>query len=152
MIQWLLTHYFSCSAVSGRSLLWCYPLTGMADSGSPQLIATLVTPCKTSLAQDIEVKRSIPFNCDDDDNYCFYISVCDALLCYPLSCSALLFSALFCCYFSDLSSVTLHYLSIHSNFSLHYTTRLDSTRLDSTLSLIVPPPKSFFRIVPIEIT
>ena len=110
MIQWLLTHYFSCSAVSGRSLLWCYPLTGMADSGSPQLIATLVTPCKTSLAQDIEVNRSITFNCDDDDSYCFYITfscddddkyclcirICDALLCYPLSCSALLCYPLLC--------------------------------------------------------
>ena len=94
MIQWLLIHYFSCLAVSGRSLLWCYPLTGMADSGSPQLIATLVTPCKTSLAQDIEVNRSIKFNSDDDDKYFFYIRICNALLCYPLSCSALLFSAM----------------------------------------------------------
>ena len=127
MIQWLLTHYSSCSAVSGRSLLWCYPLTGMADSGSPQLIATLITPCKTSLAQDIEVKRSITFNCDDDDddkycfyitfncddddddNYCFYIRICNALLCYPLLSSVLLFFSLLCCYFSGLSSATLHY-------------------------------------------
>ena len=55
-IPYSLSHSLSHSAVSGRSLLWCYPLTGMADSGSPQLIATLVAPCKSSLVRDIEVK------------------------------------------------------------------------------------------------
>ena len=123
MIQWLLTHYFSCSAVSGRSLLWCYPLTGMADSGSPQLIATLVTPCKTSLAQDIEVKRSIPFNCDDDDNYCFYISICDALLCYPLSSSSLLcYAFIFLIYLLPHFTIYQSILTFLST-TLHYTTR-----------------------------
>ena len=45
----------SLSAVSGRSLLWCYPLSGMADSGNPKLIATIVAACKTSAVKEVEV-------------------------------------------------------------------------------------------------
>jgi hypothetical protein len=43
------------SAYGGRSLLWCYPLSGMADSATAQVVSRLVTPCKSSLAKDVEV-------------------------------------------------------------------------------------------------
>ena len=64
------------------------------------------------------------------------------LLCSALLCSAVIFLIYLLPHFTIYQSI-LTFLST----TLHYT-----TRLDSTLSFIVPPPKSFFRIVPIEIT
>ena len=41
--------------VSGRSLLWCYPMTGMAEAGTPQYIPVLQTACKTTLIRDVDL-------------------------------------------------------------------------------------------------
>lgn len=43
------------SNIGGRSLLWCFPIVGMAEAGSPQNLEPLQTPCKTSLLRDVEV-------------------------------------------------------------------------------------------------
>jgi len=43
------------SNVGGRSLLWCYPLTGMAEAGAPQYLKPLQTACKTTLIKDVDV-------------------------------------------------------------------------------------------------
>ncbi len=43
------------SNVGGRSLLWCYPLTGMAEAGTPQYLKPLQTPCKTTLIKDVDI-------------------------------------------------------------------------------------------------
>lgn len=43
------------SNIGGRSLLWCYPVLGMAEAGSPQVLDPIETPCKTSLLRDVEV-------------------------------------------------------------------------------------------------
>jgi hypothetical protein len=43
------------SNVGGRSLLWCYPLTGLAEAGQPQYLKPLQTPCKTTLIRDVSV-------------------------------------------------------------------------------------------------
>jgi hypothetical protein len=41
----------------GRTLLWCYPLSGLADAaGQPLHLIPLSTPCKTSMTRDIEIK------------------------------------------------------------------------------------------------
>jgi hypothetical protein len=46
------------SAISGRSLLWCIPLSGVADSAGAEIVAKLVTRCKSSLLQDINIPLS----------------------------------------------------------------------------------------------
>lgn len=43
------------SQVAGRNLLWCFPLSGMAESVSAQRVARLVTPCKSSILKDVEI-------------------------------------------------------------------------------------------------
>lgn len=43
------------SAVGGRSLLWCYPVQGMAESGLPQRLPTLRTACKTTLIKEFNI-------------------------------------------------------------------------------------------------
>jgi hypothetical protein len=44
------------SSINGRNLLWCFPVIGMAESGSTQVLPKLMTPCKTSLMRDVEVR------------------------------------------------------------------------------------------------
>eukprot|EP01041_Mallomonas_annulata_P004748 gene4748-9429_t len=41
------------SNVSGRNLLWCFPVTGVAEAGSPQVLPKLTTKCKMSLIKDV---------------------------------------------------------------------------------------------------
>jgi hypothetical protein len=43
------------SNIGGRSLLWCFPIVGMAEAGSPQLLDVIKTPCKTSTLIDVDV-------------------------------------------------------------------------------------------------
>lgn len=43
------------SVISGRNLLWCYPIVGMAESGSPQELSKMIIKCKSSLLKDVEV-------------------------------------------------------------------------------------------------
>ena len=43
------------SVVGGRSLLWCYPISGMAESGQPQRLSTLKTACKSTLIKEFNV-------------------------------------------------------------------------------------------------
>lgn len=43
------------SVVGGRSLLWCYPVSGMAESGLPQRLPTLRTACKTTLIKEFNI-------------------------------------------------------------------------------------------------
>lgn len=43
------------SNVVGRSLLWCYPIYGMAEAGALQRIPPMVTMCKTSLVKEFFV-------------------------------------------------------------------------------------------------
>ena len=38
--------------VSGRNLLWCYPVRGIAEAGTKQRLAILKTPCKTQLMRE----------------------------------------------------------------------------------------------------
>ena len=40
------------SFVSGRNLLWCYPVRGIAEAGTKQRLAILKTPCKTQLMRE----------------------------------------------------------------------------------------------------
>lgn len=44
------------SSINNRSLLWCFPIVGTAEAGTPQRLEDLVTPCKSSIIQDIEIK------------------------------------------------------------------------------------------------
>ena len=43
------------SNIGGRSLLWCFPIAGMAEAGSAQILEAVHTPCKTSLLRDVEI-------------------------------------------------------------------------------------------------
>ena len=43
------------SSVSGHSLLWCYPVQGVAEAGRPQILPKLTTQCKTSLMKEINI-------------------------------------------------------------------------------------------------
>jgi len=43
------------SSVSGHSLLWCYPVQGVAEAGRPQILPKLTTQCKTSLMREINI-------------------------------------------------------------------------------------------------
>jgi hypothetical protein len=43
------------ATVGGRQLLWCYPMTGLAEAGQPQYLDPLVTACKTTLIRDVSV-------------------------------------------------------------------------------------------------
>jgi hypothetical protein len=43
------------AVVGGRSLLWCYPVSGMAESGLPQRLPTLKTACKTTLIKEFNI-------------------------------------------------------------------------------------------------
>ena len=43
------------SSVGGRSLLWCFPLSGVAEAASLQVLEGLSTPCKTSLIREVSV-------------------------------------------------------------------------------------------------
>ena len=43
------------SNIGGRSLLWCFPVGGIAEAGSPQVLEALRTPCKTSLLRDVDI-------------------------------------------------------------------------------------------------
>eukprot|EP01032_Pedospumella_encystans_P007939 gene7939-9469_t len=43
------------SVVGGRSLLWCYPISGMAESGLPQRLPTLKTACKTTMIKEFNI-------------------------------------------------------------------------------------------------
>lgn len=44
------------SSISGRNLLWCFPVEGMADAGAPQELPRMVTACKTSLLRNVDVR------------------------------------------------------------------------------------------------
>jgi len=43
------------STVGGRNLLWCYPLTGLAEAGQPQYLSPMNTACKTTLIRDVNI-------------------------------------------------------------------------------------------------
>eukprot|EP00607_Mallomonas_marina_P000132 CAMPEP_0182425546 /NCGR_PEP_ID=MMETSP1167-20130531/11992_1 /TAXON_ID=2988 /ORGANISM="Mallomonas Sp, Strain CCMP3275" /LENGTH=1275 /DNA_ID=CAMNT_0024606357 /DNA_START=182 /DNA_END=4006 /DNA_ORIENTATION=+ len=43
------------ASVAGRALLWCFPVTGVAEAGTPQVLPKLVTKCKTSLVRDVVI-------------------------------------------------------------------------------------------------
>jgi hypothetical protein len=43
------------AVVGGRSLLWCYPIHGTAESGLPQRLPTLKTACKTTLIKEFNI-------------------------------------------------------------------------------------------------
>ena len=43
------------STVGGRQLLWCYPLTGLAEAGQPQYLDPMGTSCKTTLIRDVSI-------------------------------------------------------------------------------------------------
>ena len=47
------------STVGGRNLLWCYPLSGMAESASAARVARLVTPCKSSVLKDVDIPLKV---------------------------------------------------------------------------------------------
>jgi hypothetical protein len=40
------------SSVSGRNLLWCYPVKGIAEAGTAQRLPILKTPCKTQTMRE----------------------------------------------------------------------------------------------------
>lgn len=44
------------SSINNRSLLWCFPIVGTAEAGTPQRLEDLVTPCKSSIIQDVDIK------------------------------------------------------------------------------------------------
>eukprot|EP01034_Spumella_vulgaris_P029495 gene29495-36557_t len=43
------------STVNGRSLLWCYPVVGIAEAGTALRLPTIKTPCKTSFLKEVEI-------------------------------------------------------------------------------------------------
>lgn len=43
------------SVVNGRSLLWCYPVKGIAEAGAPIRLPGLKTPCKSTLLQEVRI-------------------------------------------------------------------------------------------------
>ena len=43
------------SSVSGRNLLWCSPICGIAEAGVPFVLPKLSTACKTSLLREVEI-------------------------------------------------------------------------------------------------
>lgn len=43
------------STINGRSLLWCYPIVGIAEAGSALRLPLIKTPCKTSLMKEVEI-------------------------------------------------------------------------------------------------
>ena len=43
------------SVVAGRSLLWCYPISGLAEAGVPFRLPQMKTACKSSLIKDFDI-------------------------------------------------------------------------------------------------
>lgn len=43
------------SSIGGLNLLWCFPLTGMAESAAPIKLARIATQCKASTLRDVDV-------------------------------------------------------------------------------------------------